>query len=110
ESLAAKPGIRTEPAQRNIFDGLIDLDLMDADRTSTVFAQDLLCHFLALRRAHANPQHDAALFASVLTGDRRTRAVPVARFRRMSFSPMSIGRNGMSRNLHDRLFVNADGH
>ena len=38
ESFAAKPGIRTEPAQRKIFDGLINLDLMDADRTGTVFA------------------------------------------------------------------------
>jgi len=32
------PFFRLEPAQRNIFDGLIDLDLMDADRTGTVFA------------------------------------------------------------------------
>ena len=55
EPLYAEPGIGAKIAQRQIFQALIDFNLVDANGPPSPLAQNLLGPLLPIRRAHAEP-------------------------------------------------------
>ena len=58
EPLAAEPGIGAKIAQRQIFQALIDFNLVDANGLPSPLAQNLLCPLLPIWRTHADPQDE----------------------------------------------------
>src|ERR1700704_1872038 len=58
EPLSAQPGIGTKIAQRQIFQALIDFNLVDANGLPSPLAQNLLGSLLPIRRGHADPQDE----------------------------------------------------